>query len=95
MPFQAYRAFFKPEELDILNEAYEAAWQHVRSTSVGMTPSQAIDLKNRLAKMILASSCTGARDRERLTEIALRGVSRGSLTEKKVPSRKAVPIDRH
>ena len=94
MPFQAHRAFFKPEELDILNEAFEAAWQHVRSTSAGITPSQAIDLKNRLAKMILASACTGARERERLTEIALRGVS-GSLTEKKVPNRKAVHVDRH
>jgi hypothetical protein len=79
MPFQAYRSFFKPEELDILNEAYEIAWQHVRSTSGGLTLSEAIDVKNRLAKMVLASACTGDRDRERLLEIALRGVSRGSL----------------
>jgi hypothetical protein len=47
-----------------------------------MTPSQAADLENRLAKMILASACTGERDRERLTEIALRGVA-GSHTKEK------------
>ena len=75
MPFKAYAGFFKPDELDILNDAYDAAWQRVCATSNGMTPAQAADLKNRLAKMILASACTGERDRERLTEIALRGVA--------------------
>ena len=82
MPFKAYGAFFKPDELDILNNAYDAAWQHVRATSSGMTPSQAADLKNRLAKMILASASTGERDRERLTEIALRGVAGSNIKEK-------------
>jgi hypothetical protein len=96
MPFKAYGAFFKPDELDILNDAYDAAWQHVRSRSGAMTPSQATDLKNRLAKMILASACTGERGRERLAEIALRGVSGGgSATEKKPPSRKAAHADRN
>ena len=82
MPFKPYEGFFKPDALDILNDAYDAAWQHVCATSNGMTPAQAADLKNRLAKMILASACTGERDRERLTEIALRGVA-GSHTKEK------------
>ena len=29
MPFKAYGGFFKPDELDILNDAYDAAWQRV------------------------------------------------------------------
>ena len=91
MPFKAYGAFFKPDELDILNDAYDAAWQHVRATSSGMTPSQAADLKNRLAKMILASACTGERDRERLTEIALRGVTASHIKEKPEHGK----VDRH
>ena len=82
MPFKAYGVFFKPDELDILNDAYDAAWQRVCANSNEMTPSQAADLKNKLAKMILASACTGKRDRERLTEIALRGVAGSNIKEK-------------
>ena len=95
MPFKAYKGFFKPEELDSLNQAYEAAWQHMRrSTTAAMTPSRATDLKNRIAKMILASACTGERNKERLTEIALRGVSgAGTASEKNLSSREAADID--
>lgn len=95
MPFKAYKAFFKPDELDTLQDAYDAAWQHVRlSASGAITPSRATDLKNRIAKMILASACTGERNRERLTEIALRGVSGGgTASEEKLPSREAALID--
>jgi hypothetical protein len=50
MPFKAYEGFFKPDELDILNDAYDAAWQRVRATSNGMTPSQAADLENSACK---------------------------------------------
>jgi hypothetical protein len=95
MPFRTYKAFFKPDELDSLNDAFDAAWQRVRrSTSETMIPSRATDLKNRIAKMILASACTGERNRERLTEIALRGVSGGeTASEKKLSSREAAHID--
>ena len=97
MPFKAYKAFFKPDELDTLQDAYDAAWRHVRrSTTRAMTPSQATDLKNRIAKMILASACTGERNKERLTEIALRGVSAGGFaSEEKLPSREAADIDQN
>jgi len=83
MPFNTFGAFFKPDELEALNDAFDAAWQHLRATSGGMKPAQARDLQNRIAKMILASACTGERDKNRLTEIALRGVSGGSLSEKR------------
>jgi hypothetical protein len=97
MPFKAYKGFFKPEELDSLNHAYDAAWQHVqRSTTGAMSPSRATDLKNRIAKMILASACTGERNKERLTEIALRGVSAGGFaSEEKLPSHQAADIDQN
>jgi cytochrome P450 len=97
MPFRAYKAFFKPDELDSLNDAFDAAWQRVRrSTSGAMTPSRATDLRNRIAKIILASACTGERNRERLTEIALRGVSgAGTASEKKLSSREAAHIDQN
>ena len=75
MAFRAYRSFFKPHELDALTAAYEAAWRHLCAKHNSMTPAQETDLKNRLAKMIFASACTGERDSKRLTEIALRGVS--------------------
>ena len=97
MPFKAYKAFFKPDELDTLQDAYDAAWRQVRRSTTGaMTPSQATDLKNRIAKMILASACTGERKRERLTEIALRGVPGGGFaSEKKLPCREATHIDQN
>ena len=97
MPFKAYKGFFKPEELASLNHAYDAAWQQVRRSASGaMSPSRATDLKNRIAKMILASACTGERNRERLTEIALRGVSGGgTASEKKLPCREAADIDQN
>ena len=43
MPFKAYGAFFKPDELDILNDAYDAAWQHVRSEQAARSDSIAGD----------------------------------------------------
>jgi hypothetical protein len=70
MPFRSYGAFFRPDELDVLNDAYDAAWQRVSFENGEMTPTKVADLKNRLAKMILASACTGERYRERLVEIA-------------------------
>jgi hypothetical protein len=84
-PFKTYAAFFRPDELDALTAAYDAAWRHLWATSVRMTAAQASDLKNRLAQIILASACTGERDIERLSEIALRGVSGPSLVKEPEP----------
>ena len=35
MPFKAHEGFFKPDEFDILNDAYDAAWQRVCANSNG------------------------------------------------------------
>jgi hypothetical protein len=82
MVFTAYQSFFKRHELDALTAAYDAAWNHLCATHSTMTSIQEADLKERLAKMILASACTGERDSKRLMEIALRGVGKASTRGK-------------
>ena len=79
MPFKTYEAFFRPEEVKALNAAYDAAWQRLCTPGVAMTPAQASELRARLARIILASACTGERDTERLREIALRAMSGSRL----------------
>jgi hypothetical protein len=74
MTFHKYAAFFEPDELAALTAAYDAAWQHVWTTS-GMNEAQGSVIKDNLAQIILASACTGERDRERLQDIALRAVT--------------------
>jgi hypothetical protein len=74
MTFQKYAAFFQPHELEALSSAYHAAWQEVWTTHA-LNEAQAAAIKNNLTQIILASACTGERDKERLTEIALRAVS--------------------
>jgi hypothetical protein len=71
MPFRAYSSHFASDELSAFNAAYEAAWQHLRSTVV--TLDHAV-LKKNLAQIILASACNGERTTERLKDIALRAL---------------------
>ena len=73
MTFQKYAAFFQPHELDALTASYDAAWQQIQAIKP-ITPREASVLGNNLAQIILASACTGERDTERLTQIALRAV---------------------
>jgi len=75
MPLRDYSTFFKPEELDAMTAAYDAAWQHLRTNRPSLTTEQVRVLKKNLAQIILASACNGKRDVVRLKEIALRGVS--------------------
>jgi hypothetical protein len=72
MAFQKYAAFFQPHELDALNAAYDAAWKRIATKSIRV--SESADLKSRLARVILASACTGERDAKRLERIALRAL---------------------
>ena len=58
-----------------MTAAYDAAWQQLRTHRPTLTAEQVRVLKKNLAQIILASSCTGKREVERLKEIALRGVS--------------------
>jgi len=75
MRLQDYSSYFRPEEFEAMMAAHDAAWQHLRAHRVTLTGEQIRVLKKNLAQIILASSCTGKREVERLKEIALRGVS--------------------
>jgi hypothetical protein len=75
MPFEAYSAHFRPDELDILAAAYEAAWQDLWTERLTLGAEQTSVLKKNLAQIILASACNGKRDVTQLKEVALRGVS--------------------
>ncbi|MGH6804969.1 MAG: hypothetical protein ACREC3_16645 [Methyloceanibacter sp.] len=85
MTFDKYAAFFQPDELDALTAAYDAVWQHVWTTNA-MNEAQASVIKNNLAQIILASACTGERDRERLKDIALRAVTGNRRIREPEPS---------
>jgi hypothetical protein len=75
MDLRDYAPFFDPEQLSVLTAAYDAAWLNVRERTPALDADQAGVLKRRLAQLILASACNGQRDVQRLTDIALRGVS--------------------
>ena len=89
MRLKDYSSFFRPEEIDAMTAAYDAAWQHMRTNRPTLTADQVQVLK-KLAQIILASACTGQRDLVRLKEIALRGVSgrllQGLLVSQLLPS---------
>jgi hypothetical protein len=74
MTFQKYAAFFQPDELDALTAAYNAAWQQIWTTNA-LNETQAAVIQKNLAQIILASACSGERDKERLKDIALRAVT--------------------
>lgn len=57
-----------------MTAAYNAAWYHLWIAGVVVTPHQVGILKRKLTQVILASACTGARNRERLMDIALRAL---------------------
>ena len=69
MPFEAYSAYFRPEELGILA-------QDLWTERLTLGAEQTSVLKQNLAQIILASACNGKRDVEQLKEVALRGVSK-------------------
>ena len=84
MTFRQYGAFFQPDELDALTSAYDAVWQEMAAPRV-LTTAQASVLKSKLAQIILASACTGDRDRERLRQIAVRAISGDALIKEPAP----------
>jgi hypothetical protein len=84
MTFRKYAAFFQPDELDALTSAYDAAWQEMAAPRV-LTTAQASVLKSKLAQIILASACTGDRDRERLRQIAVRAISGDAPIKERAP----------
>ena len=58
-----------------MTAAYNAAWYQLWIAGIAVTPHQVGVVKRKLAQVILASACTGKRDRERLKEVALRALS--------------------
>ena len=74
MTFQTYAAFFQPDELETLTAAYKAAWQQVWTTNA-LNEAQAAIIQKNLAQVILASACSGERDKDRLKEIAVRAIT--------------------
>ena len=85
MTFDKYAAFFGPDELAALTAAYDAVWQHVWTTSA-MNEAEASVIRDNLAQIILASACTGERDRERLQDIALRAFTGSRRMREPEPS---------
>jgi hypothetical protein len=73
MRFQAYSAYFGPEELTVLAKAYDAAWDDLSAERLRLPPGQVPALKQKLAQLILASACNGKRDVAELKRTALRG----------------------
>jgi hypothetical protein len=84
MPIRQCGAFFQPDELNALTSAYDAAWQEMSATSA-LTIAQSSVLKSKLAQIILASACTGGRDKERLRQIAVRAISGEALIKEPAP----------
>ena len=57
MPFEAYSAYFRAEELGVLAAAYDAAWQDLWTERLTLGAEQTLVLKKNLAQIILASAC--------------------------------------
>jgi hypothetical protein len=74
MPFEAYSAYFRPEELGILAAAYDAAWQDLWTERLTLGAEQTSVLKKNLAQIILASACNG-----KGTRTIERGCAKGSI----------------
>lgn len=76
MPFQEFTSFFGPDELEAMTAAYNAVWYQL--LVMGLTVSPLI--KRKLVQVIVATACTGKRDRKRLEDVALRALSHQSAT---------------
>ena len=62
MPFDAYSAYFRAEELGVSAAAYDAAWQDLWTERLTLGAEQTLVLKKNLAQISLASACNGKRD---------------------------------
>jgi hypothetical protein len=78
MPFQEFNAFFGPDDLEAMTAAYNAVWYQLLVMGMAVTPL----LKHKLAQVILAAACAGARDRRRLEDIALKALSHQRRVER-------------
>ena len=76
MPLREYAAFFAPEDLKNLTDAFEATWHELSATNPELNTEEKVALmKKKLAHRILASATAGGvRDVETLKEQALRSL---------------------
>ena len=76
MPLREYAAFFAPEDLKNLTDAFDTTWQELSATHPELNTEEKVALmKKKLAHRILASATAGGvRDVETLKEQALRSL---------------------
>jgi hypothetical protein len=79
MPFQKYAAHFGPEQLETMQEAFDATWEELRATRLDLsTEDKATLMKKKLALRILVSATAGGvQDFETLKLQALRSLGGG------------------
>jgi hypothetical protein len=76
MPFEAYSAYFRPEELGILAAAYDAAWQDLWTERLTLGAEQTSVLKKEPRANHSGLRLQRKTGLEQLKEVALRGVSK-------------------
>jgi hypothetical protein len=74
MPFSG--ASYDPESLDLLTQAFEAAWREVQAANPNQTEADLAITRKMMALRIMAAANEGERDPERLKNLALRAVDR-------------------
>ena len=74
MPFGHVASGFQPHELDILNVAFNDAWQQLAAANTASTKFEQSLLRKKLAQHIIATASTGQFDPRKLTEFALRAL---------------------
>lgn len=74
MPFRDENtSAFGPADLDILTEAFNAAWEQLATTNATIAGEDQVELlKKRLARCILACATPGQLDRAKLTKDGLK-----------------------
>ena len=74
MPFSEYRASFDPKTLEILQAAFNSAWQELLTTGVVLVSDATREsIRATLVKRIVAAAQQGERDPTALKLAALRG----------------------
>jgi hypothetical protein len=76
LPLREYAAFFAPEDLKNLTDAFDATWQELSAAHPELNTEEKVALmKKKLAQRILVSATAGGvRDVETLKEQALRSL---------------------
>jgi hypothetical protein len=92
MPFREFAPYFGPEDLKVLEAAFDATWQELSATKSELNTEEKVALmKKKLAHRILVSATAGGvRDVETLKEHALRSLGGFQLGEEQTCAPEAV-----